>query len=179
VIRIGPGIVRDGNALVAEVRIGSSRDGTQTRKRERFALGTDLAKIRAWQHGARYDLAIATPSAPGRGSLAADIRDFIAALPEGRYRIDSEDLLTHWTKSPLGDRDRRTIKRLEIITVISGWTTAGVAESTCNQRLSRLRRVFQGLGLDENPTTGIARHSRAHRQLDSRGAPGSGPGGPR
>ena len=156
-LRLGPGIVRDGDALVARVRIGNSRDGTQTLRRERFPLGTDLAKIRAWQLGAKYELATAAPSAPGRGSLAADIREFIAALPEGRYRIDTEDLLTHWTKSPLGDRDRRTITRLEIIQVISGWTTAGVAESTCNQRLSRLRKFFQALEGDENPTTGIAR----------------------
>jgi integrase len=157
ILRLGPGIVRDGDALVARVRIGNSRDGTQTLRRERFPLGTDLAQIRAWQHGAKYALATAAPSAPGRGSLAADIRDFIAALPEGRYRIDTEDLLTHWMTSPLGDRDRRTITRLEVIQVISGWTTAGAAESTCNQRLSRLRKFFQALDGDENPTTGIAR----------------------
>lgn len=157
VLRLGPGIVRDGDAIVARVRIGNSRDGTQTRLRERFPLGTDLAEIRAWQHGARYELSTTAPSAPGRGTLAADIRAFIAALPEGRYRIDTDDLLTHWTKSPLGDRDRRTIKRLEIIQVISGWTTAGVAESTCNQRLSRLRKVFQALDGEDGPTAGIAR----------------------
>jgi integrase len=159
VIRLGPGIVRDGNALVAEVRIGSSRGGTQTRKRERFALGTDLATIRAWQHGARYDLATAAPSAPGRGTLAADLNAFVDALPAGRYRIDTEDLLTHWATSPIGDRDRRTLTRLDLIAVISAWTSAGVAESTCNQRLSRLRKVFQALdGLDgNNPTDGIAR----------------------
>lgn len=157
VIRIGPGIVRDGDALVAEVRIGSSRDGTQTRKRERFPLGTNLATIRAWQHGARYDLATAAPIAPGRGTLTADIQEFIASLPAGRYRADTKDLLGHWARSPLGDWDRRTITRLDILAVRASWTTAGAAENSCNRRLGRLRKLFQAFdGVDAgNPTDGI------------------------
>lgn len=157
-IRLHPGIYRDGDALVAEVRIGSSRDGTQTRQRQRFPLGTPVKEMQAWQHGARYDLAIAAPSAPTRGSLAADIADFVAALPEGRYRVDTEDLLSHWSRSAIGARDRRTITRLDLLAVISDWTTAGAAENSCNRRLSRLRKLYRAFdGIDQgNPTDAIA-----------------------
>jgi integrase len=157
-IRIGPGIYRDGDALVGEVRIGSSRAGTQTRARERFPLGTAVGDIRAWQHGARHELATAAPpSAPGRGSLAADIAEFVAALPEGRYRVDTEDLLSHWSRSAIGARDRRTITRLDLLAVISEWATAGAAENSCNRRLSRLRKLYRAFdGLDDgNPTDAI------------------------
>jgi integrase len=158
-IRIGQGIFRDGDVLVGEVRIGSSRDNTQQRARKRFKLGTSIGEIKAWQHGARHELATASPasSSPSRGSLAADIAEFVAALPEGRYRIDTEDLLSHWARSPLGARDRRSISRLDLIGVISDWTTAGAAENSCNRRLGRLRKLFHALdGIDdENPTDKI------------------------
>ena len=158
-IRIGPGMYRDGDALIAEVRIGSSRGGRQTRASKRYPLGTSQGEMRAWQHGARHELATASPasSAAARGSLAADIVEFIAALPEGRYRVDTEDLLGHWARSPLGALDRRSITRLDLIGVISEWTTAGAAENSCNRRLGRLRKLFHALdGIDdENPTDRI------------------------
>ena len=156
-VQVAPGIRRDGSTLIAEVRVGSVRDGTQRRAQERFALGTDLATMQAWQHGAKRDLLLTAPEAPSRGSLAADIPDYLATLPEGGYRRDSEGIFAHWIASPLGDWSRHDISRLDVIAQISRWTDAGAAVGTCNRRLSRLRKLYQALDgvTTPNPTDAI------------------------
>jgi len=156
-VKVAPGIWRDGARLVAEVRVGSGRDGTQGRARDVFPLGTDLAKIQAWQHGAKRALLLAAPDAPTRGSLAADIPDYLATLPDGAYREDSRAIFEHWIASPLGELSRHEISRLDVIAQISRWTDAGAAAGTCNKRLSRLRSLYRTLdGVTvPNPTDAI------------------------
>lgn len=153
---IAPGVYRYRSFLVAEARFGSARSALG-RARERFPLGTPLLKIQAWQHGARRDLMLAAPSAPARGSLAADIPTFTESLPAGLYREDSVDLLAHWAASPLGAMPRHSVTRLDVISQISRWTDAGAAVSSCNRRLSRLRKLYQTLDgvTAPNPTDKI------------------------
>jgi integrase len=156
-ILIAPGIYRDGSTLVAEVRIGSSRDGTQHRESKRFPLGTQINVMVAWQHGTKRDLINASDAPAAMGSLAADIPDYLATLPEGKYKTESAWVLQHWIDCPLGPMARASIVRLDVVAQISRWLDAGAAVATVNKRLSRLRKLFHALdGLDApNPTERI------------------------
>jgi integrase len=156
-INIAPGIYRERNQLVAVVRLGSSRDGTQQRQAKTFPLGTDLNVMIAWQHGAKQDL-ITTSAAPAAaGSLAEDIPAYLKTLPDGKYKTESAWVLQHWIASPLGGMARGAIVRLDIVAQIAQWLDAGAAIATVNKRLSRLRKLYHGLdGLDAiNPTDRI------------------------
>lgn len=154
---IAPGIRRAGDRLVAEVRIGSSRDGDQIRQVKQFPLGTDLSIMQAWQYHERADRMLETAPRAAFGTLAADVSTYLKTLPEGRYRDDSEELLTHWIKCPLGERSRAAISRLDVMGQIARWGDAGAAASSCNRRLSRLRKLYQALDgiTTANPTDTI------------------------
>jgi integrase len=156
-IRIAPGIYRDGQQLIAEVRIGAARDGTQHRQRHVFPLGTAINTMIAWQHGAKRDLITSADAPVGRGSLASDIPEYLEMLPEGKYRTESGWVLQHWITSPLGQRARASIGRLDILGQISRWLDVGAAVATVNKRLSRLRKLYHALdGIDAtNPTDRI------------------------
>lgn len=164
-ILIAPGIYREGNTLVADVRIGSSRDGTQQRKTEFFPLGTSLNVMIAWQHGAKKDLINARPASAERGSLAADIPAYLATLPDGKYKTESEWVLAHWAASPLGAMARASITRLDVVAQISRWLDVGAAVATVNKRLSRLRKLFHGLdGVDVPAPTDAIKFLREPEQ---------------
>jgi integrase len=153
-VLIAPGIYREGNIVVAEARIGNSRDGTQARKREQFALGTDVDTMIAWQHGAKRDMLIDRPEAAPIGSLASDIPEYLAALPDDKYKAESTFLLQHWIDSPLGPMARASITRLDVVGQISRWLDAGVARATVNKRLSRLRKFYEATdGIDAKAPT--------------------------
>jgi len=149
-IPIAPGICRENQQLIAEVRFGSSRDGTQVRRRQAFPLGTPVNVMIAWQHGAKRDLLTARPTA-AKGSLAADIPVYLRTLPEGKYRTESAWVLHHWSVSPLGPRARAAIVRLDLLAQISRWLEAGVAVASVNKRLSRLRKLYHALDGLETP----------------------------
>lgn len=153
---IAPGISRHGDHLVARVRAGNSRAGSQIERTKSFPLGTAIATMQAWQHGERRELLLARPAAPARGSLAADIPIYLASLPEGRYRDDSEAIFKHWAASDLGAVPRAQIARVDVVGQIAQWIDAGAAASTCNRRLGRLRKLYQAFDGDEpNPTDKI------------------------
>ena len=154
---IAPGIRRDGHGLIAEARVGSSRDSTQQRLQQRFPLGTDLTTMKAWQHRAKGELMLTAPTRPERGTLAADVPVYLATLPEGSYKADSVGILAHWIASPHGARSRHALTRLDVIAQISHWLDAGAAVATCNRRLSRLRKLYHALDgrTTPNPTDAI------------------------
>ena len=156
-LTIAPGITREGDHFVAAVAVGSARDKTRVIKRKSFPLATDPAVMQAWQFNTRADLLLARPAALVKGSLAADIPIFVASLPEGRYRVDSDDLLHHWAVSPLGTVPRQQITRVAIVEQIARWTDAGAAASTCNRRLGRLRKLYEAFDTVDapNPTDKI------------------------
>jgi integrase len=156
-INIAPGIYRERNQLVAVVRLGSSRDGTQQRQAKTFPLGTDLNVMIAWQHGAKQDLITMSSAPAAKGSLAEDIAAYLKTLPDEKYRTESAWVLQHWIDSPLGGVARGAIVRLDLVAQISRWLDAGAAVATVNKRLSRLRKLYHGLdGLDAiNPTDRI------------------------
>lgn len=164
-ILIAPGIFRDGQMLIAEVRIGSSRDGTQQRKSQRFPLGTQPHTMIAWQHGAKRDLINAGPAPAALGSLADDIPAYFKMLPDEKYRTESAWVLQHWIESPLGGMARASIKRQDIIGQISRWLDAGAAVATVNKRLSRLRKLFHALdGVDVPAPTDAIKFLREPEQ---------------
>jgi len=91
--RIAPGIWRDGNLKIAEVRVGSSRDGNQERVREEFPLSTATNTMIAWRLSTKAKFLKTRPAAgTARGTLAADVPTYLATLPEGRYRNDSKTI---------------------------------------------------------------------------------------
>lgn len=143
--QIAPGIFRDGDRLVARVRVGGSRNGQQQIKRETFSLETPIKKIIAWQHGAKQELLDAAPAPVVRGSLAADVDAWILKLPIGKYRDDTRQVLKHWQVSDVGAKPRHEITRDDILTQRNRWTDAGVAPATINRRVSRLRAMFNYL----------------------------------
>lgn len=142
--RLAPGIWRDGQHLIGETRMGEAASAQQ-RVRKAFPLGTNLDVIRAWQFATKRDFLMTRPTAPARGSLAADIPIYLASLPAGRYHTDSVSLLAAWAKSPLGKRARAEITRLDVMGQISRWMEAGAAVNTCNRRLGRLRKLYQAM----------------------------------
>lgn len=153
-IPIAPGIYRQGHQLIAEVRFGSSRDGTQQRQQQGFPLGTAVNTMIAWQHRAKHDLITTSETPAARGSLAEDIPLYLAMLPEAKYRTESGWVLQHWIDSPLGGMARRAIVRTDVVSQISRWLEAGAAVATVNKRLSRLRKLYHGLdGLDASTPT--------------------------
>lgn len=156
-IRIAPGIWRKGDLLFAMVRAGNSRDGSQRDTIKSFSLDTPIIKIQSWRLGAKKDLLDAGPLVPGRGTLGADLLEYIERLPEGRYKKDSRSILQHWIDSPLGSKPRTAITRQDVIDQLSRWTDKKAAINTRNKRLSRLRRFY--LTVDEpdtpNPTDGL------------------------
>jgi len=156
-VQIAPGIYRDGQRLVAEVRLGSSRDGAQQRVRQVYPLGTAVNTMIAWQLGAKRDLITTSDAPTAAGSLAADIPAYLAMLPDAKYRTESGWVLQHWIDSPVGAMARASIKRIDIVAQISRWLDAGAAVATVNKRLSRLRKLFHTLdGVDApNPTATI------------------------
>jgi len=164
-IPIAPGIYRQGNHLIAEVRIGSSRDGTQQRQQQSFPLGTSVNTMIAWQHGAKRDLIDSADAPAPRGSLADDIPAYLKTLPEGKYRTESGWVLQHWIGSPLGQMARASIVRLDILAQISRWLETGAAAATVNKRLSRLRKLYHALdGLDAPAPTDAIKFLREPKQ---------------
>jgi integrase len=168
---IAPGIRRVGDSLVAEIRIGNSRDGSQVRDEKKFPLGTDLAVMQAWQLHRRADGLLEAPTRAAAGTLAGDVPTFLATLPAGQYRVDSEQLLAHWSACDLGALPRHEIQRLDVISQIARWTEAGAAASTCNRRLSRLRKLYQALdGLTTPNPTDTVKFQRSP-ELEARDIP--------
>jgi len=154
--RIAPGIWRDGNLKIAEVRVGSSRDGNQERVREEFPLSTATNTMIAWRLSTKAKFLKTRPAAgTARGTLAADVPTYLATLPEGRYRNDSKTILGAWVRSPLGAMSAREITDLDIIGQIARWTEDRAATNTCNKRLVRLRLLYRRLYPGANPTDGI------------------------
>lgn len=153
---IAPGIKREGSRLVATVRIGGSRDGAQIVRRQAFPLGTSIPTMQAWQFDQKHELYHTRPTA-APGSLAADIPVYLATLPAGRYKADSTELLAHWAALPLAQQSRAAITRLDVLAQITAWTDAGAAASTCNRRLSRLRKLYHAFDgpTAPNPTDKI------------------------
>jgi integrase/recombinase XerC len=167
---IAPGITREGDRLIARVRVGSSRDGLQAAPRHAFPLGTALVTMQAWQLDQKRKLLLDRPAAIERGSLAADIAGHLATLPEGRYRIDTRILLGHWARSPLGAKPRQAITRAEVRAQISQWRNAGAAAATCNRRLSSLRACLGALDPDAPNATDAVKYQRP-RKIEPRDIP--------
>jgi len=156
-IPIGPGRWREGNKLVAEVRIGNSRDGEQPRERAEYPLGTDEKILIAWQNRTRADLLEKQPQRAAAGSLAADVAEYLKKLPDGEFKTDMRILLAHWAACPLGFVARHEITRLQIVEQIARWDDKGAAIVTLNHRLRAIRNLYNTLdGIDvPHPTDKI------------------------
>jgi len=164
-ITIAPGIVRDGDRLIATKRAGSARDGDQVRATKTYPLGTPIPTMQAWRLERESKFLIERPRVD-RGTLAADVDTFLATLPLGRYRDDSAQILRHWATSPLGLMSRAAVTRIDVISQIATWGDDGAAVNTCNRRLSRLRKLYDTLdGLDApNPTDKIKFQGEPERE---------------
>ena len=134
-------------------------DGRQ--RERRFPLGTDLRKLRDWRRRTRaaLELDLALPDdAPRPTTLADDIATYLALLPAGTYRRDTEDLLAHW-RHALGDRPRAEVSAQEVHAQLLAWRRDGAKPQTCNHRRRALSGLYRALGEpgDANPAQAAAK----------------------
>jgi integrase len=147
--KLQTGIYADRYGISAMVTVGPLRD------EGRFPHGTPLDTIEAWRLRRRAELLTQRGRVGARGTLAADIRRFLAAMPEGRRKIDYDQLLRHWHDGPLGPKRRADVTEFDIRTQLHAWTA--IADSTRRHRLRALRvlyRTLDGAGA-ANPARGI------------------------
>lgn len=151
---IEEGISRDGTGISAYVKVGKQRE-------QRFPAGTNLRDVRAWRRKKRaeLELGLALPDdAPRPTTLADDIDTYLALLPVGTYRRDTEDLLTHW-RHALGDRPRAEVSAREVHAQLLAWRRDGAKPQTCNHRRRALSGLYRALGEpgDANPAQAAAK----------------------
>jgi integrase len=158
-VRLAKGIFADASGITARVEVAKQRD------EERYALGTPLDVMKAWQERRKPELrqqAKRRETAPG--TFAADAERYLAAvagMPSYRWRKDDIEL---W-KEKFGHRRRDTIQQPEIAAVLHAWFTQPrsakdkrpYGASTVNHRRTAILHLYATLdGPDApNPVRGI------------------------
>ena len=150
-VRLASGIYQDRYGIAAVVKVGTHRD------EGRFPPDTPLEQIDAWRLRRRAELVLQRGTVAPRGSLAADIRAYLADLPPGATTRDYTILLNHWRDSPIGPQRRDGITEQDIRRQLNVWKSQGAAASTLKHRLRVLRILYRHLdgASAPNPTTGI------------------------
>jgi integrase len=125
-------------------------DGAQHERR--FPAGTDLATIERWRRNtvSRIDLDLALPSSTPVPTLSQDIATYLALLPEGDYKRDTEILLRHWARTH-GDAPRSALTAQVIHAQLLAWHRDGAAPVTCNHRRRVLVTLWRTLDGPEAP----------------------------
>lgn len=132
--RVADGIYRDATGY--EVAARAARQA----RWKRFPLDTDLKTMRAWQDDTRSALRKVSPIGGGR-RLRDCVADYLGRLPAGPSKTNRAILLAHWVEA-FGDRPALSLTRGEIVRQLEVWR-ATKAASTCNHRLSELRRLYR------------------------------------
>jgi site-specific recombinase XerC len=153
--RVAEGVYQDAMGYEAVVVVGSGKERRQ--KSKRFKKATGMREMTAWQDKARGELRKKKPKVEA-GTLGAWIREYlkgVTSMPsyEGR-RADAEAWILDF-----GDRDPRSITRVELQQQMTAWRAAKVAGSTLNHRKTALKAVY-ALHLDEDDPNPVAKVSR-------------------
>lgn len=157
--RIAEGIYQDrlGYEVVVSVGSGTHRRG----KAKRFARGTGMKEMTAWQEVARGLLRKKKPKVTA-GTLAQWTRDYLAgktAMPSYEARCADANA---WL-SDFGERAPLSLTKNELEQKIDEWIGNGVAGSTVNHRKTALVAVIDEFkdAEDANPARRIKRRAEA------------------
>lgn len=142
-VRVAPAIYRDAKGYAAQVQVGS---GARARRKEkRFARGTELADMRAWQAKTRTTLTKQVPvRAAAAGTLAGDIEAHLPTIRALPSWVSRRSDLRAWLPR-FGDRRRRDLTASALNEQIHDGRTADVAASTCNHRRGALIALWEAL----------------------------------
>lgn len=131
--RIATNIYADAHGFAVVVQRGARREEI------RFPKGTPIDTLRTTRNDTieRLELGIDTAA---RGSLAADVRTCLAALPAGDHRERMRQLLGHWLRV-LGDVPRAAVTPVQIKTHLATFEAEGFAP----EGRRKLRRALSWL----------------------------------
>lgn len=132
--RVAAGIYRDATGYEVAARVARQA------RWKRFPPDTELRAMRAWQDDTRSALRKTTPTGAGR-RLRDCVADYLGRQPAGPSKTNRAILLAHWVEV-CGDRAALSLTRGEIVRQLEVWR-ATKAASTCNHRLSELRRLYR------------------------------------
>lgn len=121
----------------------------------KFPLDTDpdllQHEVDAWRSVKRLEVKKAAGVTPTelRGSLARDIRRFLARTPEGRKKVDFNTWLTKWADCPLGAKQRFIITTADVRNQLDAWGKGEDAYSASS--LNHLRQALLSLWKELDP----------------------------
>ena len=136
-VRIGRCIYRDGSGLSATVNVGSLT------KEARFAAGTKLKAIRAWQDATRTALR-KQQGQRQRGTLASDADRYLRLMRHLASYVERRSEVRAWTLR-YGHLNRGSLTTRHVRESIVAWRKEGKAPKTVNHRINTLRHLFRTL----------------------------------
>lgn len=157
--RIAEGIYQDRLGYEATVSVGSGKN--RRSKAKRFARGTGMKEMTAWQDSIRGLLRKKAPKVT-TGTLAQWTRDYLkgkTSMPSYEARRADAEAWLH----AFGERAPLSLTKNELQQQMNAWHEAGVAGSTLNHRKTALTAVideFKGEE-DANPARAITRYAEA------------------
>lgn len=160
-LRLAKGIFKDESGITARVEVCKQRDEA------RYALGTPLAEMKAWQERRKPELRQHAKRRQGAapGSFGADCEKYLAAVKGmTTYRWRKDDIML-WRQAFGDDTRRDTITQADIAAILHRWFTEPrsatnkkpYGASTVNHRRTALLHLYTTLdGPDApNPVRGI------------------------
>jgi integrase len=133
----------------ATVKVG------QIQRERRFVPSTPPRVIKAWKADTESKLRKRYPAASDRtakaGTLKADAPRYLGMVRHLADWVTRRSEIRAWFPH-LSDRARHTITREDVMRIRGAWKAAGIANRTCNNRVSALRDLFRKLDGDETPT---------------------------
>lgn len=134
--RVDRGIYRDALGYEVVARVG------RRTKAKRFPLTTSHAAMRDWQDATRQTLRKGAKSPRGPlVTLADDIKAYLRRIPAGESKANRTILLAHWDGA-FGTLPTLELSRAMVVQQLHTWRATHAA-STCNHRLSELRRLLE------------------------------------
>lgn len=144
-VRLDTGVYRDaaGIAIVAKVR--------DVRREVRVPHDTARAEWLKKRADLLAELVADDPRAAPSGTLHRDIVRYLALVKHLAGWGEQAAHLRAWLPT-LGDRQRRSITRADVLTVRGAWIADDIAPKTANNRVSALRALYRTLDGDDRAT---------------------------
>jgi len=116
---------------------------------KRFPAETALTVLKTWRHDRRTTIRAqqlgADADLPPSGTLAADVREYLALVSEMPTLDQRTYDLGCWVTALGADRLRRSIKARALATVLNDWKASGLTAATCNRRRTALMHLWHRL----------------------------------
>lgn len=114
-----------------------------------FPLETAMKVLKTWRHDERARLRArqigADEDLPPSGSLAADVRDYLALVTEMPTYDQRAYDLGCWVTALGAARPRRGVKARELTAILNDWKAGGLKAATCNRRRTALMHLWHRL----------------------------------